>query len=121
MKKRDTRNMSAAELAAEGITVAETAGTADNGGRKLSMLVEMGMHEAADLVRAKGIADDTPPERVAEILGIPNDEGKAGCDIIREAKMEARRSIKRAFFKEAEERRIAIEAKLRGEGQPPAA
>jgi hypothetical protein len=112
---RDTRNMSAEELAAEGITVAEAVGNADNGGRKLSMLIEMGMHEAAQQVRDLGIADDCPAERCAEILGVPNPDGKVGADFIRDAKLAARARIRETFAVEEAERRTAVEAKLRGE------
>lgn len=117
-KARDTRNMSVEDLAAEGITVAEAVGRADNGGPSLSLRIELAMHEAARLMHEKGIADDASPERVAEILGTdPATETRVGADLIREAKINARRITKDAYAQEQAAQRAAVEAALAAEGQ----
>lgn len=87
--------------------IAAATGRAGGTGVRLGALIEAAMGQAAVAMNERGIVDDTPPQRVAELLG-PEYTGKCGADVIREAKIAARLATKRAAEK-AEAERIAAE------------
>lgn len=95
------------QLRAEGVTIAEMTAFAGGAGAALGHLIEQAMNNAAAELNAKGIFDDTPPDRVEELLG-PDFGGLSGTEAIRSAKQAARVNTKRSF--QAEQDRLRAEA-----------
>lgn len=89
------------------VTIAEAAGHAGGTGPALGALIETAMSEATLVMNARGIVDDTPPERVEKLLGKAF-KGKDGATVIREAKIAARAEAKAAY--RAEQEAAAAEA-----------
>lgn len=75
--------------------IAEAVGHAGGTGAVLAAEIEAAMAAAHAECTAKGIADDTPPEKVVKLLG-RKFEGMCGADVIRAAKLEARAKVKAA-------------------------
>lgn len=95
--------------------IVEAVGSADNGGRGLSAAIEEAMQQAVLDINAMGIADDTPGERLAVILG-PEWADKVGSDAIRAAKAEARLRVRRERAAQDEATRAAAAEVLANEG-----
>ena len=81
--------------------IAEATGHAGGTGPALGARIEAAMGEATLAMNAKGIVDDTPPERVEKLLGAKF-KGKNGATVIREAKIAARAEAKAAYRVEQE-------------------
>lgn len=97
------------------VKIAEAVGSADNGGRGLSAAIEAAMAQAVLDMNAMGIADDTPGERLAEILG-PEWAHLVGADAIRGAKADARLRVRKEWAAAAEADRAAAAEALAKEG-----
>lgn len=97
------------------VKIAEAVGSADNGGRGLSAAIEAAMAQAVLDMNAMGIADDTPGERLAKILG-PEWADKVGADAIRGAKTDARLRVRKEWAERDEAERQAAAEALAKEG-----
>lgn len=75
--------------------IAEATGNAGGTGAELGSRIEAAMGAAILECNARGVTDDTPPERVEALLG-KGFKGKDGATVIREAKIAARLAVKRA-------------------------
>lgn len=95
--------------------IVEAVGAADNGGRGLSAAIEAAQAQAVLDMNAMGIADDTPGERLAEILG-PEWAHLVGADAIRGAKTDARMRVRREWAERDEAERAAAAEVLANEG-----
>lgn len=82
--------------------IAEATGYAGGNNGPVGPLVENAMSQAVDLCRRLGVADDTPHERLVDLvgqdqlvsqLGAELAETAIGADYIREAKLAARASV----------------------------
>lgn len=75
------------------VVIAEATGFAGGTNAVTAEAIELAMGQAMLDMNAAGICDDTPPERVEELLG-PDYAGKDGSTVIREAKIAARAKVK---------------------------
>jgi hypothetical protein len=84
------------------VTITEAAGFAGAGVGPLGPVIEAGMHAAAASCHAEGVADDTPHDRLVELVGgerlealLGGDAADAvGADYIRASKLAARTAVK---------------------------
>lgn len=88
--------------------IVEAAGRAGGTGPALGARIEAAMGQAILAMNERGVVDDTPAQRVTELLGA-DFEGKDGATVIREAKIAARAAAK-AAYREEEAQRLAAEA-----------
>lgn len=71
--------------------IAAATGYAGGTSGPVGPLIELAMRQAVEDAMALGVADDTPPDKVAALLGI---DGVDGATYIRNAKLAARRAVK---------------------------